>query len=134
MRKIAPIKTLTADTWCRLRSHVHAGLDRLGGTHNEGDILHLLEQGRLTMWAGDDSFVFTEVNAYPRAREIRIFLAGGDWAEIQEMEPRICGYGKLYDCRHAVTLGRPGFERRGDWKDHGYKLVGSVYRKDLTDG
>ena len=61
-------------------------------------------------------------------------LAAGDWAEIQEMEPRICGYGKLFDCRYAVTEGRPGFERRGDWKTHGFKLVGSVYRKDLTDG
>ena len=134
MRPIAPVGTLTLETWNRLRSHIQDGIAQLGGTHTESDLLQLLEQGRLTMWAGDDSFVFTEVNSYPRSREIRIFLAGGNWAEIEEMEPRICGLGRLYDCRYAVTIGRPGFERRGDYKNHGYKLVGSVYRKDLNHG
>lgn len=72
----------------------------------------------------------TEVITYPRMRVLSFFLVGGDLEEIlNEMEPKICEFGRAVRCTRVAQVGRPGWKKI--LAEHGYKAGLYATYKDL---
>jgi hypothetical protein len=112
------------------RGYIEAALEYAGGTHTFEDVQEAVTAGRLQFWPGPHSAVITEIVDYPRQRVINFFLAGGNLAELEAMQPALLDWGRAQGCTSATFTGRKGWERtfltRDGWKS---KLV--VFEKAL---
>ena len=101
------------DEWGRLRHHILAALEYAGGTHNEHDILDLLRRDKAQFWPSEDSAMITEVVDYPGGLHCRIWLAGGNYKELRELErDRLIPWARQQGCRRIELVGRKGWARR----------------------
>ena len=85
-------------------------------------------RGELTLWAGEDSILLTQVKDYPNFRAISFVIAGGDLEELREMERQIIPLAKAHGCtKAAIVDGRKGWLKALD----GYKLQSVNLTKDI---
>lgn len=113
------------------RKQIEAALEYAGGSHAFEDIAEGVEQGRFQLWAGPSSVMITELVESPREKAVNVFLAGGNQAELERMEPLVCDFGRRRGCSLIYMTGRRGWLRsflpRVGWKDR--RLV--VMQKEL---
>jgi hypothetical protein len=128
----API--LTEKMWLNVLPLLQDAIDKMGGTHDLADIVRDLLDGKLQVWAGEQSFVLTEINQYPKARELLVVLMGGDMDEIMTLEPVITAFADEKGCDWVSAFGRMGFQRKSVWSDAGWKPHRVEYRKELNHG
>jgi len=114
----------------RLRHHVEAALEYSGGTHGIEDIAEGLEAGKFQLWPAENSVIVTQINVYPRLKNLHFFLAGGDLDEIRLMHPLIEQWGKSMGCTRVSLAGRQGWAKTF-LKDEGYTPKWFVLSKDL---
>lgn len=93
------------------RPHIEAALGYSTGTHTFGDVVRMVDEGRLQFWPGPHSAIVTEIIEYPQQRTLHYFLAGGNLAEIERMLPEIEAWGRAQGCTAASLTGRKGWER-----------------------
>lgn len=101
------------------------------GTHTFDDIVELVESGRAQFWPGLNSAVVTQIDRQPRRNVLYFFLAGGNLAELEAMEPLILEWGREQGCTLAAMLGRPGWERTFMQRS-GWKSSLKMFEKELT--
>ena len=127
-RQIEPTATAFWDEWRRLRHHILAALEHAGDTHTEHDILDLLRNDQAQFWPADNSAMVTEIVGYPNGSHCRIWLAGGNYDELRELErDRLIPWARQRGCRRIELVGRKGWARR--LKD--YKEVAVVMAKEI---
>ena len=114
----------------RLRHHVEAALEYSGGTHGIEDIAEGLKTGKFQLWPADNSVVVTQINVYPRLKNLHFFLAGGDLDELKLMRPLIESWGKSMGCTRVSLAGRQGWSKTF-LKNEGYTPKWFVLSKDL---
>lgn len=102
-----------------------------GGTHTPADVLEAIALGHMVGWEGEHSIVVTEINQFPRLRELQFFLAAGDMQELRTLYPIILEYAKAQGCARAVLAGRPGWLRSFLTKDEGWRAALVVCTKEL---
>lgn len=113
------------------RRYIEAALKYAGGTHNFEDVTASVAEGRRQFWPGIRSAIITEVLEYPRNRTLNFFLAGGDAAELEAMEPLILDWGRTQGCTTAAMIGRRGWERTWLTQRAGWKPTLAVFEKAL---
>jgi len=104
------------------RKQIEAALEYAGGSHAFDDIAEGVASGRFQMWNGPQSVMITEVLESPREKAVNVFLAGGNLAELEAMEPLVCAFGRTRGCALIYMTGRRGWERsfltsRAGWED-----------------
>ena len=108
------------EEFIRCRDYIEAALEYTKGTHTIQDIWDGIVTGNFQFWPGEKSAVVTEIQIYPQAKVMHIFLAGGDLEELLEMEKSVRAYAKTIGCNSMSISGRRGwlriFERDG-WKE-----------------
>ena len=68
--------------------------------------------GKAQLWCGRASVIVTELIAYPRLKACRIWLAGGDMAELtKEMLPDVEAWASAEGCTRMEVVGRKGWAR-----------------------
>lgn len=99
------------EEWERLWPVLEPALDYAGHTHDEADLIEAIAAGTLQFWPGEKSAIVTELVSYPRFGALRFFLAGGDLAELKEMEGRVIEWAQHYGCARVEIGGRRGWQR-----------------------
>ena len=123
-------RTATAfwDEWHRLRHHILAALEHAGETHSEHDVLDLLRRNQAQFWPADNSAMVTEIVGYPNGSHCRIWLAGGNYDELRELErDRLIPWARSQGCRRIELVGRKGWARRLE----DYREVATVLAKEI---
>lgn len=88
---------------------LQAALDRDAGTHALEDVWELIESGVAQLWPTPNGAIVTVVEAYPKAKVLRFWLAGGTLRELQKSEPTIRAWAKDQGCTLVLIGGRRGW-------------------------
>lgn len=120
------------EEFMRCQPYIEAALKYTKGTHNIRDIWDGIVTGNFQLWPGEKSAVVTEIQIYPQAKVMHIFLAGGDLEELLEMEKSVRAFAETIGCNSMSISGRRGwvkiFERDG-WEEVCTSIV-----KELNNG
>lgn len=114
----------------RLKPQIAAALEYAGGTHTLDDVRDFLAAGRVQIWPGVDSVVITEFVEFPQMRTLNYWLAGGDMAELVDMENCIAPWAKAHGCTRITLHGRKGWERTF-LAGRGYSPKWVTFSKDI---
>lgn len=102
-----------------------------GGYHTWEDVLVGLIGGKYQMFDGPDGSIITEIVALPRKRYLNCWLLGGRLPEVLDLVPEIEKHAAANDCAELMAFGRRGWDRV--LPQHGWRITGSTFAKDLTD-
>lgn len=100
----------------------------LDGTHTLDDVYDEVAAGRAQFWPFANSAVVTVVNVSPRARTLRIWLAGGELGELLAALARADEYARYRLCDRIEIDGRKGWARVME----GYQESRVVLTKEVT--
>ena len=103
----------------RCRDWIEGALQYSGGTHTFRDVFEAVVEGRMQLWANDESCAVTEIVVYPKKKVLHVFLAGGRMEGITEMQESAEVWGKSQGCSAMTIAGRKGWSRV--LADYGYK-------------
>lgn len=118
------------DELARCRVRIEAALSHADGTHTFDDLAGAVLSGRMMLWAKANSFAVLEVQQYPRARELCVFIAGGDLKEIQASQGELLDIARNCGAQAVTMTGRRGWKRAlPDWQERHV-----VLRKDVEHG
>jgi len=124
----AAIRAAFEAEWARCEAWISSALDLSGGTHSIEDVKAAVESGEARLWGWDRSAVVTEVQTWPRAKFLLIWLAGGDLKELRDvMLPLMEEYGREQGCSRSYVVGRPGWAKALP----GYRTVAVSIAKEL---
>lgn len=101
------------DEWARCAPWIEGALSAMPEpTHGADDVKALIERRECRFWAGRGSAIVTEVQVWPKARWLLIWLAGGDLSElVRDLLPMVEAYGREQQCSRCVVVGRPGWAK-----------------------
>jgi len=112
-----------------LVAKLQRALDLGGNTHEIGDIVRALREGRMQAFEGTKSLMITEVLTSPRRRTLHVFLAAGDLSEIRAMQPRLDAFARETGCSAMSLSGRKGWVRALaplGWRPHTITMTREV--------
>lgn len=128
-RREAEAKRAFEAEWARCAPWIEAALD-VAETHGIDDVKAMVERRESRFWAGRQCAAVTDVQVWPRARWLLIWLAGGDRAELEDqMLPKMEAYGREQGCSKAFIVGRPGWART--LKTRGYGVAAVTVTREL---
>jgi hypothetical protein len=114
--------------WDRCAPWIASALDMSGGSHDLADVKALVERGEARLWGWANSALVTEVQVWPRAKFLLLWLAGGDLGELRdEILPLAEAYGREQGCTRCYIVGRPGWAKVLP----GYRAVAVSVAKEL---
>jgi len=116
----------------RLRPQIEAALEYADGTHNFDDVVVMVMQGKLRMWAMPNSVMLTEIVDFPRERHYHMFLGGGDLEEILAMHPQVEKAALDAGCVKLSVTGRRGWVKA--LLPHGWEEKHTTVHKTLNKG
>jgi hypothetical protein len=106
-------------------------LDRMGGLYLTSDILRMVREGRMQMFAEGDSIVVTQIALFPRAKMLEIVAVVGDLNELRILHDRLLTFAAEIGANIIQAYGRKGWledaQKRG-WK---VKARSFVYQREL---
>lgn len=122
MNAMPPVDLFTA---------LEAALEDAGRTHTPGDVAQQVMQGQARILTSPDgrAFAVLEVLEYPRARALRVWLAGGRVRALLSLLPYVEEIARNEGCERLVAIGRAGWLPLA--KRHGWKASSLVYTKEL---
>ena len=116
----------------RLRPQIEAALDYADGTHDFDDVVVMVMQGKLRLWAMPKSVMLTEIVDFPRERHYHMFLGGGDLEEILAMHPQVEKAALDAGCVKLSVTGRRGWVKA--LIPHGWEEKHTTVHKNLIEG
>ncbi len=78
------------------------------GTHQLDDVVKGVAEGRLRLWIGDGSVAVTEFVQYPQRRVLNVFLAAGDFDELDRCKPGMEAFARGGGASAVMFYGRAG--------------------------
>jgi polysaccharide deacetylase 2 family uncharacterized protein YibQ len=91
-------------------------LDRMGGLYLLDDIMTRIEDGRMQSFAANNSWAITEIQQYPRARQLQVLAIVGDLGDTAALNDQVLAFARKIDVGLVATHGRRG------WLEHGHAL------------
>ena len=113
-----------------LRNKVAAALERAGKSHSLADVDAGIAKGDFQLWAKPDACVITEVQQYPQARRLCVFVAAGKLESLEPMLEPLMEWGKSQGCVSAFLVGRFGW-LRSFVGAHGFAPTATVMERTL---
>jgi hypothetical protein len=103
----------------------------MGGLYLASDILRLVREGRMQMFAEGDSIAVTQICNFPRGKVLEIIAVVGDINDLRTLHDRLLIFAAEIGASVIQAFGRKGFmpdaERRG-WR---VKARSFVYQRDM---
>ena len=98
-------------------------------TSSKDDVWTRISDGRADLWTTQNAAVVTTIEVMMNGKKsLNGWLAGGDLADIQQLEPMLADWGRHQGCEFFTLVCRPGFER----KLSGFSRKAVILIKDLT--
>lgn len=121
---------MTAPVYHRKLARV---LDRMGGLYTLNDILTRIADGRMQSFVVNNSWAITEVQDFPRARQLLLVAYVGDLDDVDALHAKILAYADEVNASLLSTYGRRGWLREGSWRRLGWRLKAQsqLYVKEL---
>lgn len=79
--------------------------------HTFDDVQNNVNEGLMQIWARPNAAIVTQIFIFPQYKQLDVFLAGGNLADLEAMCPEIEEWAKEQGCTKAVLIGRPGWQR-----------------------
>lgn len=108
---------------------LEALLIKQGELYTRDDIIEAIEAGRMQGFVRNDTWVVTQVSAYPRRKVLDILLLVGEIEDARALEPQIVKFGRDAGATQIRTLARDGWKADADV--NGWSVAGQVYQKDI---
>jgi hypothetical protein len=106
-------------------------LDRMGGLYRASDILALVREGTLQMFAEGDSIAITRIGNFPRGKALEVIAVVGDINELRVLHDRLLIFAAEVGASVIQAFGRKGWmadaQKRG-WK---VKARSFVYQREI---
>jgi hypothetical protein len=120
----------TIERWISVREALLPSIERLGGTYTETDVVAALMAGQMGLWIYRGSALVTNLNIYPRLKELNIFIAGGHMEDVMAFVPSLEAHAREIGCQRFKQDGRWGWRK---WeKDYpGFRFHNVSLVKDL---
>ena len=108
-------------------------LDRIGGLYTINDILTLIAEGKMQSHVVNNSWAITQVQDFPRARQLLLVAMVGDLADLDPLHAKILDYADEVNAGLLSTYGRLGWLREGSYARLGWRLKSrnQLYVKEL---
>lgn len=100
-----------------------------GGFYSIDDVARALAENRAQLWPGANAAIVTEIDTMAQSRVCRVWLAGGDMAEILDMSRGLESWARLQGCTEVLVEGRKGWEKT--LAERGYKHFSVVLKKKI---
>lgn len=96
-----------------IRSKIEDALKHAHGTHTFDDVVYLVFSGQLAWFVADDgsSIILTEIQVYPRKRNVHAFLAAGELKTLVPLAREVMEFYMALGFDSATLTGRPGWVR-----------------------
>jgi hypothetical protein len=106
-------------------------LDRLGGLYLLDDILERIQDGRMQSHVVGNSWAITEINVFPRARQLHVLAIVGDLTDTPALNDKVLDFAREVGVGLIATQGRRGWMAMGH--DLGWKLKAKsfLWQKEL---
>jgi hypothetical protein len=105
----------------------------MGGTYLLSDILTAISEGRMQSFCSGNSWAITQIQDFPRARQLQLIAMVGDLADIDGLHSKILAYADEVNAGLLSTYGRLGWLREGSYARLGWRLKSrnQLYVKEL---
>jgi hypothetical protein len=122
-RAIHPRSPEFADAWIRAEPLLQPALDLAGVAFDLTDVFSAVASMDAQLWVDTKSAAVTRIEEYPRTRACRIWLAGGDLDELQDVEREIVDWAKTIGCSGVEIYGRRGWLKALEGYDEGATVM-----------
>ena len=108
-------------------------LDHMGSTHLVSDILTAIGEGKMQSHVVNNSWAITQVQDFPRARQLQLLAMVGDLKDLDPLHGKILDYANAVNAGLLSTYGRLGWLREGSYSRFGWRLKtkAHLYQKEL---
>jgi hypothetical protein len=108
-------------------------LDRMGAVYLVSDILSAIAEGKMQSHVVNNSWGITQVQDFPRARQLQLLAMVGDLADLDPLHAKILAYANEVNAGLISTHGRLGWLREGSFRRFGWRLKtkSHLYVKEL---
>ena len=108
-------------------------LDRMGGVYLLDDILTAIAEGRMQSFVEGNSWAITQLQDFPRARQLQLLAYVGDLTDVDALHAKILAYADEVNAGLLSTYGRRGWLREGSFERLGWRLKArnNLYVKEL---
>jgi hypothetical protein len=123
---------LTATEFEECSHLLEAALAHDPGTHTVADVWGMIDRGEATFLKVNNSVAVIQFLQTPLRKEVLVWLAAGDMADMPMIEQMVCEMGRLEGCQVALFRGRRGWERSFLTRDDGWHATHVTFQKELT--
>jgi hypothetical protein len=108
-------------------------LDRMGSTYLVDDILTAISEGKMQSHVVNNSWGITQVQDFPRARQLQLLAMVGDLADLDPLHAKILDYADAVNAGLLSTYGRLGWLREGSFARLGWRLKtkSHLYQREM---
>lgn len=108
-------------------------LDRMGAVYTLNDILTRIAEGKMQSHVVNNSWAITEVQDFPRARQLLLVAMVGDLADLDALHAKLLAYADEVSAGLIATHGRMGWMREGSYARFGWRLKarGHLYQREM---
>jgi hypothetical protein len=108
-------------------------LDRMGSTYLVSDILTAIADGKMQSHVVNNSWGITQVQDFPRARQLQLIAMVGDLADLDPLHAKIVDYAGAVNAGLLATHGRLGWLREGSYRRLGWRLKArsQLYQREM---
>jgi hypothetical protein len=106
-------------------------LDRMGALYALNDILDRIADARMQSFVVNNSWAITQVQDFPRARQLHVIALIGDLADGDALHAKVLDYAREVNARLVSAHGRMGWMPKAH--EHGWRLKAKtyLYHKDI---
>ena len=83
----------------------------------------------MQLWTAEEGSAVTQINIYPRKRQIHWIWAGGNMKQVLAFQDSIRAFGKAHGCDEMTLAGRFGWKRvlqSYGWKNKGIVMGATI--------
>jgi hypothetical protein len=108
-------------------------LDRMGGLYTLNDILTAIAEGRMQSFAVNNSWAITQVQNFPRARQLQLVAMVGDLEDVDALHAKLLAYADEVNASLLSTFGRLGWIREGSFRRLGWRVKAKshLYQREM---
>ena len=96
----------------RWRPLIEKALRRARSLVTFTDLVQSICQGQRFLFDNGNSFAIVQLDMNPSGNALYIYVAGGDYKALYELEETVVQFGRHMNCCRLSTSGRKGFLRR----------------------
>jgi hypothetical protein len=106
-------------------------LDRMGGLYTLQDILVAIADGKMQSFAVNNSWAITEVQDFPRARQLQVIALVGDLTDRDALHAAVLDYAREVNAGLVAAHGRFGWIPDALQRGWRLKAKNYLYHREL---